>query len=49
MTHEFDFDIKHVDYEEWFSQISQAEENNCLKFSEPDLSLIHIYGFFLFA
>ena len=53
MTHEFDFDVKHDDYKEWFSQISHASENIYLKFSEPDpyakcvrsqesLSLIHI-------
>lgn len=36
MTHEFNFDVKHDDYEEWFSQISQSEENDYLKFSEPD-------------
>ena len=36
MTHEFDFDVKHDEYEEWFSQISQVSENTCLKFSEPD-------------
>ena len=36
MTHEFDFDVKHDDYKEWFSQISHASENIYLKFSEPD-------------
>ena len=36
MTNEFDFNVKQDDYEEWFSQISQTEENNCLKFSAPD-------------
>ena len=36
MTHEFDFDVKHDDYKEWFSQISPASENIYLKFSEPD-------------
>ena len=31
MTHEFDFDVKHDDYKEWFSQISHASENIYLK------------------
>lgn len=36
MTNEFDFDVKHDDYEKWLSQINQADENDYLKFSDPD-------------
>ena len=36
MTNEFDFDVKHEDYEEWLSQIEQLEDNDCLILFEPD-------------
>ena len=36
MTNEFDFDVKHKDYEEWLSQIEQSEDSDCLTLSEPD-------------
>ena len=36
MTREFDFDVKHDDYEEWLIQIEQSEDNDCLILSEPD-------------
>ena len=36
MTNEFDFDVKHEDYEEWLSQIEQSEDSDCLTLSEPD-------------
>ncbi len=34
MTNEFDFDVKHGDYEEWLSQIEQASEDDCPKIPE---------------
>ena len=36
MTNEFDFDVKHEDYEEWLSQIEQASDDDCPILSEPD-------------
>ena len=36
MTNEFDFDVKHEDYEEWLSQIEQASDDDCPMHSEPD-------------
>ena len=35
MTNEFDFDVKHEDYEEWLSQIEQASDD-CPILFEPD-------------
>lgn len=29
MTNEFDFDVKHEDYEEWLNQIEQASDVDC--------------------
>ena len=34
MTNEFDFDVKHEDYEEWISQIEQASDDDCPKIPE---------------
>ena len=36
MTNEFDFDVKHEDYEEWLNQIAQASDIDCPLLSEPD-------------
>ena len=36
MTNEFDYDVKHEDYEEWLSQIEQTSDDNCPMLSDPD-------------
>lgn len=36
MTNEFNFDVKHEDYEEWLNQIEQVSDVDCSLLSEPD-------------
>ena len=36
MTNEFDFDVKHEDYEEWLNQIEQVSDIDGPHLSEPD-------------
>jgi len=36
MTNEFNFDVKHEDYEEWINQIGQVSDVDCSLLSEPD-------------
>ena len=36
MTNEFNFDVKHEDYEEWLNQIEQVSDADCFLLSESD-------------
>ena len=36
MTNEFDYDVKHEDYEEWLNQIEQVSDVDSPHLSEPD-------------
>ena len=36
MTNEFNFDVKHEDYEEWLNQIEQVSDADCSLLSDPN-------------